>query len=258
MPRFSANASMIFLEYDLLDRFAVAAREGFEAIELQFPYDTPAADLKDAKEDSGLEIAGINIPVGDLSTGGRGNASIPGKEDEFKASVEVAYEYAEVCRPRTMNVLPGFPPLDEFEREQCLDVLAGNLCVAAEGLQELGVKVMTEAVNTVERPGFLLDHTWQALDVIDRAGHENLAIEYDIYHMQIMEGDLVNTMRETLPRIGHIQFADTPGRHEPGTGEINFPYIFEAVDEMGWDGFLGAEYIPTGRTEDCLGWMPGR
>ncbi len=150
MPRFSANASMIFLEYDLLDRFAVAAREGFEAIELQFPYDTPAADLKDAKEDSGLEIAGINIPVGDLSTGGRGNASIPGKEDEFKASVEVAYEYAEVCRPRTMNVLPGFPPLDEFEREQCLDVLAGNLCVAAEGLQELGVKVMTEAVNTVD------------------------------------------------------------------------------------------------------------
>ena len=137
-----------------------------------------------------------------------------------------------------------------------MDVLASNLNYAAAAVDDTGTTELTEAVNNQDRPGYLINRTAEALDVIDRAGHANLKIEYDLYHMQIMEGDLVNTLRENLNRIGNIQFADTPGRHEPGTGEINFPYIFEAIDDMGWEGYLSAEYNPSSRTEDTLSWMP--
>ncbi len=255
MPRFSSNISMMFLEYDLLDRFQAAQNAGFGAIEIQFPYDTSVADLLIAKEDAGVDITVLNIGVGDLISGGPGIAAVPGREDHFKAAVDEAYDYAATLKPITMNVLSGWPPMEDFTREQCLDVLASNLNYAAAAFDDTGATVLTEAVNNKDRPGYLINHTAEALDVIDRAGHANLKIEYDLYHMQIMEGDLVNTLRETLDRIGNIQFADTPGRHEPGTGEINFPYIFDALDDMGWEGYLAAEYNPSGRTEDTLGWM---
>ena len=135
-------------------------------------------------------------------------------------------------------------------------MLASNLYHAAEAFEKIGTKVLTEAVNTIDRPGFLLNSTAAAVEIIERAGHKNLAIQYDVYHMQIMEGNLVNTIRDNLDQIGHIQFADTPGRHEPGTGEINFPNLFDAIDKMGWKGWLGAEYVPSKRTEKTLGWMP--
>ena len=154
-----------------------------------------------------------------------------------------------------MNVLSGWPSMEYFTREQCLNVLASNLAYAASAFEDTGATVLIEAVNNKDRPGYLINCTADALNVIDRAGHANLKIEYDIYHMQIMEGDLVNTLSKTLDRIGNIQFADTPGRHEPGTGEINFPHIFDALDNMGWEGYLAAEYNPSGRTEDTLGWM---
>ena len=256
MPRFSSNVSMMFLEYDILDRFQAACNAGFGAIEIQFPYDIPVADLLMAKEDAGVDITVLNVGAGDLTSGGPGIAAVPGREDHFKAAVEEAYEYAATLKPITMNVLSGWPPMEEFSREQCLDVLASNLNYAAAAFDDTGTTVLTEAVNNQDRPGYLINRTAEALDVIDRAGHANLKIEYDLYHMQIMEGDLVNTLRENLNRIGNIQFADTPGRHEPGTGEINFPYIFEAIDDMGWEGYLSAEYNPSGRTEDTLSWMP--
>lgn len=257
MPRFSTNISMMFMEHEFLQRFGAAKAAGFDAVEMQFPYDTPIEDLVSVQQETGFEIAVININAGDLLTGGPGISAYPGREDQFKAAVEEAHRYAVALHPKNMNVLAGWPPMDTFEREQCLDVLAANLHYAAEVLAELDVTVLTESVNAPDRPGYLLNRTAEAIDVIDRAGHANLAIEYDIYHMQIMEGDLVNTMRDNLSRIGHIQFADTPGRHEPGTGEINFPFLFEAIDEMGWEGYLGAEYVPSGPTEETLGWMPG-
>ena len=256
MPRFSTNISMMFLEYDLLDRIAAAKKAGFGAIEIQFPYDTPVPDLLAAKEEAGVDITVFNIGVGDLISGGPGISAVPGREDQFKAAVEEAYDYAATLKPFTMNVLCGWPSMEEFTREQCLNVLADNLEYAATAFADTGATVLTEAVNNKDRPGYLINYTADALDIIDRAGHPNLKIEYDLYHMQIMEGDLVNTLRNNLDRIGNIQFADTPGRNEPGTGEINYPYIFEAIDEMGWDGYLAAEYNPSGRTEDTLGWMP--
>jgi hydroxypyruvate isomerase len=255
LPRFSANISMMFLEHDFLDRFQAAKDAGFGAIEIQFPYDISPEDLLAAKESAGVEIAVINIGAGDLTTGGPGIAAMPGREDQFKEAVEQACRYAEVLKPINMNVLPGWPPMDQFSRDECLDVLAVNLHHAAEGLASTGTRALVEAVNTPDRPGFLLYTSAQAIETIDAAGHENLAIEYDLYHMQIMEGNLVNRMTEILDRIGHIQFADTPGRHEPGTGEINYPFVFEEIDKMGWQGWLGAEYVPTRKTTETLEWL---
>ena len=242
MPRFSSNISMMFLEYDLLDRFQAAQNAGFGAIEIQFPYDTSVADLLIAKEDAGVDITVLNIGVGDLISGGPGIAAVPGREDHFKAAVEAAYDYAATLKPITMNVLSGWPSMEDFTREQCLDVLASNLNYAAAAFDDTGATVLTEAVNNKDRPGYLINHTAEALDVIDRAGHANLKIEYDLYHMQIMEGDLVNTLRETLDRIGNIQFADTPGRHEPGTGEINYRNVFKYIHSRGFDGVIGMEH----------------
>jgi hydroxypyruvate isomerase len=246
----------MFTEYDFLDRFKVAKRYGFSAVEIQFPYEFPLTKVLAAKESAGVEITLINIGVGDLTTGGPGIAAHPGREEQFKVSVEEAYKYADSLKPTSVNVLAGTPSLEKFERRQCLDVLASNLYYAADAFEKIGTKVLTEAVNTIDRPGFLLHSTAAAIEIIERAGHKNLAIQYDVYHMQIMEGNLVNTIRDNLDQIGHIQFADTPGRHEPGTGEINFPNLFDAIDKMGWKGWLGAEYIPSKRTEKTLGWMP--
>ena len=246
----------MFTEYDFLDRFKVARKHGFSAVEIQFPYGFPLTKVLAAKESAGVEITLINIGAGDLTTGGPGIAAHPGREEQFKVSMEEAHKYADSLKPTSVNVLAGAPSLEKFERRQCLDVLASNLYYAAEAFEKIGTKVLTEAVNTIDRPGFLLNSTAAAVEIIERAGHKNLAIQYDVYHMQIMEGNLVNTIRDNLDQIGHIQFADTPGRHEPGTGEINFPNLFDAIDKMGWKGWLGAEYIPSKRTEETLGWMP--
>ncbi len=255
MPRFSTNISMMFLEHDLLDRFQAAKDAGFGAIEIQFPYDTSPEDLLAAKENAGVEMSVFNIGVGDLISGGPGLAAMPGREDQFKEAVDLARQYADVLKPVNVNVLPGWPPMDQFSREECLEVLIGNLRHAAGAMADTGSKTVVEAVNTYDRPGFLLSNSADALDVIAAVDHENLALEYDLYHMQIMEGNLVNRMQEILDRIGHVQFADTPGRHEPGTGEINFPYVFEALDKMGWEGWLAAEYNPSGPTTETLEWL---
>jgi len=246
---------MMFLEFDLLDRFQAARDSGFGAIEIQFPYDTPVADLAAAKDRAGVEITVINVGVGDLVEGGPGLAGVPGREDLFKQAVEEAQDYAEILKPLNMNVLAGWPSMDKFDREECLDVLATNAGYAAAALEDTGAKVLVEAVNTKDRPGYLIHTTEQALDIVARADHPNLAIEYDIYHMHIMEGEVAPTIEKNLHKIGHIQFADTPGRHEPGTGEIDFPFLFEAIDKIGYQGWLAAEYVPQGKTEDSLGWL---
>jgi len=255
MKRFSANISMLFADRPLLDRFQAARDAGFTGVEIQFPYDTPVDKLVAAKERAGVGISVINLPVGDMLSGGPGLAAMPGREAEFAKATAAALRYAAALKPRNVNVLSGMPPAD-LPRDKCLKTLAGNLAHAAEAMAEIGVRVVTEAVNRRDRPGFFLGTTAEALEAIDRAGHANLGLEYDLYHMQIMEGDLVPTIRREIARIGHIQFADTPGRHEPGTGEINFRFVFDAIEAAGYDGWLGAEYVPSAkRTEDGLGWF---
>jgi hydroxypyruvate isomerase len=254
MPRFSANISMMFTERDWLDRPKAAADAGFGAAEIQFPYEQPPETWAKAIDAAGRGVAVFNLPVGDMLTGGPGLAAMPGREGEFDKAIAQALPYAEALKPRNVNVLTGWPPA-ELDRGTCMAALTRNLAAAAEAFAGLGVRVVTEAVNSRDRPGYFLNHSRDAVAVIDAAGHANLGIEYDLYHMQIMEGDLVPTMTALLDRIGHIQFADTPGRHEPGTGEINFAFVFAAIDEMGYDGWVGAEYNPSRRTEETLDWL---
>ena len=254
MPKFSANISMLFREHALLDRMRAAKRAGFEAIEVQFPYDAEVEDWLDTRRRTRMRVALFNIPAGDLTTGGQGLAAVPGRERAFRDAVAAAARYAAALKPAVVNVLPGAPAA-EFERERCMATLAANLDHAATVMADLGVRVVVEAVNTRDRPGFFLSSSAQALEAIDWAGHANLALQYDVYHMQIMEGDLSATLERIIGRIGHIQFADPPGRHQPGTGEINFAHLFATLDRLGYDGWVGAEYVPSGPTEETLGWF---
>ena len=255
MPHFSANISMLFAERDWLNRPAAAAGAGFGAVEIQFPYERSAGDWQRAIEVAGLAVSVINVPVGDMLGGGPGLAATPGRQAEFRRAAETARDVAAALRPRNVNVLSGFPELHGFERERCLATLAENLRVAADLVGETGAGVVVEAVNTVDRPGFLLSTSEQALEAIDRANHPNLALEHDLYHMAIMEGRLIPRLEEILPHIGHVQFADHPGRHEPGTGTIDYPAVFAALDRLGYDGWCAAEYVPSRITEETLGWM---
>ena len=255
MPRFAANISMLFAERDWLDRPAAAAAAGFEAIEIQFPYDRPAEDWRRAIEAAGLAVSVLNLPVGDMLTGGPGLAATPGRKAEFRRAVETARGVAAALRPGNVNVLAGYPERHGFERARCLETLAENLLVAADAMGEIGIGVVVEAVNAVDRPGFLLTTSAEALEAVDMAGHGNLALEHDLYHMDIMEGGLIPRLAEIVGRIGHVQFADNPGRHEPGTGAIDFPAVFAALDRLGYEGWTAAEYRPSRRTEETLGWM---
>ena len=254
MPRFSANISMLFTERPWLDRPKAAADAGFGAIEIQFPYDHSAEAWAKAIADAGLSVAVLNLPVGDMLSGGPGLAAMPGREPDFALAIAQALVYAEALGPRNVNVLAGMPPAG-LSRARCLDTLAGNLRAAAAAFEPLGVAVVTEAVNSRDRPGFFLTRTAEAVAAVAQAGHANLGIQHDLYHMQIMEGDLVETLSAERALISHIQFADTPGRHQPGTGEIRFPFVFEAIDAIGYDGWVGAEYEPSDRTEETLGWL---
>ena len=256
MPRFSANIGMLFAELDIVERFAAAKRSGFGAVEMGFPYETPAATLRAAKDSQGLDMTVINVPAGDLMTGGPGLAAMPGREDEFKRAVDKACLYAFQLHPGAVNILAGAPPLDQFSREECLDVLAANAAYAAGELASIDTRAILEAINTRDSPKFLVSRTEQTLDIVTRAGHSNLGIEFDIYHMSIMGEDVVEGIARHKSLIGNIQFADDPGRHEPGSGTLDFARIFAGVDQAGWTGYLAAEYRPSGpRTEDSLGWM---
>lgn len=254
MPKFSVNISMMFHEHEFMDRPRAAKRAGFDAIEVQFPYGVEVADWLDVRRRTRMHVALFNIPAGDLTTGGQGLAAVPGRERAFREAVAAAARYAEALKPDVVNVLPGAPAA-ELERERCMATLAANLNHAASVMADLGVRVVVEPVNTRDRPGFFLSTSGEALDAIDWAGHANLALQYDVYHMQIMEGDLSATLERIVGRIGHIQFADPPGRHEPGTGEVNFANLFATLDRLGYDGWVGAEYRPSRPTEETLAWF---
>ncbi len=254
MLKFSANLSTMFGEVDFLDRFRRAAAVGFKAVECQFPYDWEKEALAGELGRYGLEFVLHNMPPGNLAAGDRGLACLPDRVGEFRESVGLAIEYAGALKCPRLHCLSGKVPPDA-SAETLLPTLAENLRYAAAALEKENITLLVEALNTRDMPGAYLNTTRQALRLLDEVNHPNLKLQYDIYHMQIMEGDLTRTIRENLARIGHIQLADNPGRHEPGTGEINFPNLLRAIDETGYDGWIGCEYTPAGDTEAGLDWM---
>jgi hydroxypyruvate isomerase len=254
MPKFAANLTMMFNEVDFLDRFAAARTAGFKGVEYLFPYAFEVDELAARLRDNGLTQVLHNLPAGDWDAGERGIAILADRKDEFRAGVDKAIEYASRLGAPRLNCLAGIAP-DGADTGQLKDTFVENLSYAAGALKSAGIKLLIEAINTRDIPGFYLHNTKQASDIIADTGSDNLFIQYDIYHMQIMEGDLAPTVEAYLGQIPHIQLADTPGRHEPGTGEIDYPFLFDHIDRIGYDGWIGCEYKPAGNTEDGLGWL---
>ena len=253
MPKFSANLSMLFTEHAFLDRFEPAAKAGFKAVEFLFPYAFSAADIKARLDSHGLQLVLHNLPAGDWEAGERGIACHPDRVEEFRAGVAQAVTYAQALGVGQLNCLAGKTPAgtsDTVLRKTFVD----NLRHAASELEKAKLKLLIEPINTFDIPGFYLNRTAQALDILDEVGADNAFVQYDIYHAQRMEGELAGTLQTCLPRIGHIQLADNPGRHEPGTGEINYAFLFAHLDRLGYGGWIGCEYKPAGTTEAGLGW----
>ena len=254
MPKFAANLTMMFNEVDFLDRFQAAAEAGFEAVEYLFPYDFDKEDIVARLQQFGLTQVLHNLPAGDWSAGERGIAIFPDRVEEFRAGVDQAIDYATALGCPQINCLAGIAP-DGIDQQTLRTTFVENMTYAAAKLGDVGIRLLIEPINTRDIPGFFLTTTQQALDVLAEVGSNNLFVQYDIYHMQIMEGDLAPTIETHLDKIAHIQLADTPGRHEPGTGEINYPFLFDHLDKVGYTGWVGCEYKPAATTLDGLGWF---
>lgn len=259
MPlQFSANLSFLFAEHEFLDRFGAAARAGFSGVEFHFPYAHEKAVLAEVVMTSGVEVVLFNLPAGNWAAGDRGIACHPERKAEFQDGVGRAIEYAEALGCTRLNCLAGAVPPGLTFRERALDTLVDNLRFAAAVTQRAGIRLMMEPLNTRDNPGYLVPTTREALQVIDAVDSKNLFLQYDVYHAQNMEGDLARTLEKHIARIGHLQVADNPGRHEPGTGEINFPFLFTRLQQLGYAGWIGCEYVPSGGTGDTLdsfGWL---
>ena len=253
MPKFAANLTMLFNEHPFLDRFERAAKAGFTAVEFLFPYAFAAGDIKARLDANRLMLVLHNLPAGEWDAGERGIACLPGREDEFREGVGKAIEYAKTLGVTQLNCLAGKAPADVDER-LLRKTFVTNLKYAAAELKKVGLRLLVEPINTYDIPGFYLSRTHQALEILDEVGADNLFVQYDIYHAQRMEGELAATMQTHLARIGHIQLADNPGRNEPGTGEINWPFLFAHLDRIGYSGWIGCEYKPATNTEAGLGW----
>ncbi len=254
MPRFSANLSMLFGEHDFLHRFDAAAHAGFQGVEYIAPYDHEAETVAAKLKKNGLTQVLFNLPPGDWAKGERGIAVLPDRIDEFRRGVDKAISYAQALDCGQINCLAGIAP-QGVDHATLETVFVENLAFAAEKLKAAGIKLLIEPINTRDIPGFFLTNTKQALAIIEKVGSDNLYLQYDIYHMQIMEGDLARTIEANLHRIAHIQLADNPGRNEPGTGEINYPFLYGHLDRIGYTGWVGAEYKPKAGTVDGLGWF---
>jgi hydroxypyruvate isomerase len=254
VPKFAANLTMLFNEVGFLDRFDAAAKAGFKGVEYLFPYDFKADEIVAKLKANNLTQVLHNLPAGNWGGGERGIAVLPDRVDEFKAGVDKAIEYATALGCKQVNCLAGIAK--DVDPKKAHETFVANLKFAAPKLKAAGIKLLIEAINTRDIPGFFLTSTKQALAVIDEVGSDNLFVQYDIYHMQIMEGDLAKTMEANLPKIAHIQLADNPGRNEPGTGEINYPFLFDYIDKLGYSGWIGCEYKPKTDTVAGLGWLP--
>ncbi len=258
MTQLAANLTMLFTELPFLERFEAAAKAGFKAVEFLFPYDFEVAEVARRLKDNKLQLVLHNLPAGNWAAGERGIACHPNRVAEFQDGVRLAIDYARVLGTPRINCLAGILPAGVLPA-QAQATLVANLRYGAQALKAEGMVLLMEPINTFDIPGFFVNRTAQALAIMDEVGSDNLFLQYDIYHAQRMEGELGATLRAHLGRIGHIQLADNPGRNEPGTGEINYRYLFNLLDELGYQGHIGCEYKPhqagPGGTEAGLGWV---
>jgi len=253
MTKLAANLTMLFNEVEFIDRFEAASRAGFRGVEFLFPYAFDAGQIAEKLHSNQLELVLHNLPAGNWAGGERGIACHPDRISEFQDGVETALRYARALGVTQLNCLAGILP-SGVSADNAHKVLVDNLKFAADKLKAAGIRLLIEPINTFDIPGFYLSHTKQAVELIKDTGSDNLFVQYDIYHMQRMEGELANTIKANLPLIKHLQLADNPGRFEPGTGEINYRYLFGFLDEIGYDGWIGCEYKPKGSTVDGLVW----
>jgi len=258
MPRFAANLTMMYNEHAFLDRFGAAARDGFRAVEFLFPYEFPPPEIKAQLVDNGLKQVLFNAPPGDWTGGERGLASLPGREEEFKRSIEIALDYAAVLGNDRLHVMAGLIGPQQ-SRELHRDVYMKNLALAASMARAARVTIVIEPINTRDIPGFFLNRQDEAQAICEEIGAPNLQVQFDCYHCQIVEGDLAVKLKRDMKRphagIGHIQIAGVPERHEPDLGELNYPYLFDLIDSLGYEGWIGCEYRPKAATSDGLGWI---
>ena len=254
MPNFAANLTMMFNEVDFLERFQAAARTGFKGVEYLFPYAYDKAVLAEHLRAHNLKQVLHNLPPGDWESGERGIACHPDRVSEFQDSVATAIEYASALGCEQVNCLAGVKPAN-VPTDKLRETFVRNLKFAANELKRVGIRLLIEPINTRDIPGFYLNYSQQALDIIRDVGSDNLSLQYDIYHAQVMEGDLAHTIETNIDMIRHMQLADNPGRHEPGTGEINYPFLFDLMDRLGYEGWIGCEYKPKAHTNEGLGWI---
>jgi hydroxypyruvate isomerase len=253
MPRFAANISTMFTERPFAERIQAAADAGFKAVECQFPYEVEAAELEARLDRAGLDMVLLNTPAGDFAAGERGLAGLPGREAEFRAALDRALEYASKIGCPQIHVMAGVQPKGTA-RERCIEVYKANLRIAADTCRRAGKLALIEPINTRDIPGYLLNTPGEGAALIAELRAESLKLQFDFYHAQIMTGDLARSFERHLPLIGHVQIAGVPERHEPDVGEINYPYLFDLMDRLGYAGWVGCEYLPAARTEDGLGW----
>ena len=256
MPKFAANLSMMFTEAPFLDRFELAAKAGFTAVEFLFPYDFAAQDIRARLDANGLMLVLHNLPPGDWNAGERGTACLPGREAEFRDGVALGIQYARELGLTQLHCMAGKAPAGAVHAE-LHQTLVQNLKFAAAAMKAEGLRMLIEPINAYDIPGYFINRSAQAVHILDEVGADNAFLQYDIYHAQRSEGELAATITRLLPRIGHIQIADNPGRNEPGTGEINYPFLFAHLDRIGYAGHIGCEYKPATTTEAGLGWARG-
>ncbi|WER44446.1 hydroxypyruvate isomerase family protein [Cupriavidus sp. WKF15] len=254
MPRFAANLSMMYTEHDFLDRFAAAAADGFQAVEYLFPYEHPAAELRARLDANGLVQALFNAPPGDWAAGERGIAALPGREAEFRTAFGRAMEYASVIGNDRIHVMAGLVPADA-DRARCRATYLENLAHAASAAAAQGITVLVEPINPRDMPGYFLNRQDDGQAICKEIGAANLKVQFDCYHCQIVEGDVTKKLERDFAGIGHIQVAGVPERHEPDIGELNYPYLFDVIDQLGYQGWIGCEYRPRAGTSAGLGWI---
>jgi hydroxypyruvate isomerase len=254
MPRFAANLSMMYQEVGFLDRFAAAAADGFRAVEFLFPYAHPAEAVAAALRASGVQNVLFNLPPGDWDRGERGMAALPGREAEFAASIDIALTYAAALDCPRLHVMAGIPAAGA-DRQACRATYVANLRLAASRAAAAGREILIEPINTRDIPGYFLNRQDEAQAIRAEVGAANLKIQFDLYHCQIVEGDLATKIRRDFAHIGHMQIAGVPERHEPDRGEVNYPFLFDLVDQLGYAGWIGCEYRPRAGTSAGLGWI---
>ena len=251
MPRFSANLSMMFQEHDFPDRFQAASDAGFKAVEFLFPYDFPAKSIGSTVSSLNLAISVFNLRPGQWDAGERGLATLHGRENEFRESVDLALDYATALGAKRLHVMAGIAPVNRKSEDKFIE----NILYAAELFARAGLELLIEPINSRDMPGYFLSTVEQASALLKRIDKKNVRIQFDVYHHQITRGDVIRSLEKYMPEIGHVQIAGVPERHEPDTGELNYPAVFNALDSLGYEGWIGCEYRPAAGTKKGLNWF---